>query len=279
MPHVRRQRGFTLAEMAIVFLLVALLLGGVVMTTAALNSARENEETQRTLERAREAIIGFALRADRLPCPAGPGLTGTEAFIAAGTAVPNTNLGCSFPNGFVPALSLGVGPTDPQGYLTDAWGNRIRYAVTTWSQTAVDIQWCPPNTGPTAPAVNPTPDYRKCPAFTTAGAMKGLGLTTLPTTFPGGLLRVCDVDTCGGQVFTTPAVIFSPGKNFPREFAAAAAGGLDEEANVHLASAVDTTFVAHEPRPAGAPGGEFDDLVIWVSPNLLYGRLIAAGAI
>jgi len=275
------QGGFTLAEMAIVFLLVALLVGGVVMTTAALNSARENEETQRTLERAREAIIGFALRAERLPCPAKAGATGVESFISAGVLPPPPppppptpfDIRCSNPfDGFVPALDIGIGPTDPQGYLLDAWGNRVRYAVTTWNNpTAAQVfANCPPNTA--------TPDFTNCPGFTTAGGMKGRGLATLPATFPQ-LLRVCDVATCAGQVFPTPAVIFSPGKNFRSQFAAGAAVGTDEEANVHLASAVDATFVAHEPRPAGAPGVEFDDLVIWVSPNLLYSRLIAAGAI
>jgi hypothetical protein len=43
--------------------------------------------------------------------------------------------------------------------------------------------------------------------------------------------------------------------------------------------APDFEFVAHEPRPSDAVSGEFDDLVGWISLNILYNRLIAAGAI
>src|SRR5207344_2797288 len=124
-------------------------LGGVLLTTSAIYFTREVDETQKTLERARDAIMGFALRAERLPCPAAPGTTGVESFVSPGAlpapvAAPAFNINCSSPlNGFVPALSLGIGPTDPQGYLLDAWGNRIRYAVTTWASGAVDITQCP----------------------------------------------------------------------------------------------------------------------------------------
>ncbi len=37
----------------------------------------------------------------------------------------------------------------------------------------------------------------------------------------------------------------------------------------------DRVFVSHTPTPPGL--NEFDDLVIWISPNILYNRLIAAG--
>lgn len=276
--HTYRQRGFTLAEIAIAFVIVALLIGGAVLTFSAQNDARQVADTQRILEQARDAILGFAIRADRFPCPAPGGATGVETFTAPGAAPPNTDHTCntSVPGagvavGFVPALTLGIGPTDPQGYLVDAWGNRVRYAVSTWSQAALDITQCPPNQTP--------PDFTRCPAFTTSGAMKGLGFAALPAT-PPGLIRICDASGCGGLQFSAPAVLYSTGRNLLTLTSATI--GLDEDANIHIggpAGPVDATFVAHEPRPAGAPGGAFDDLVIWVSPNILYNRLIAAGAI
>jgi type II secretory pathway pseudopilin PulG len=267
-------------ELAVVMAIVALLLGGLLVTLAAQNATREITNTQRTLEQARDAIIGFMLRAERLPCPAAGGATGVEAFVNAGPTTP-IDLSCAVPlNGFVPALTLGIGPTDAQGYLVDAWGNRIRYSVSQWPTGSPNptAGSCPPL--PPAPApVNPGPlNYTQCPAFTTAGAMKGVGLNTLPNTFPG-LLRVCDVAACTGQAFTTPAVLVSPGKNFAAQVLAGTAGAGDEEANAHFTPPADGTFVAHEPRPAGAPGGQFDDLVLWISPNILYNRLISAGAI
>jgi type II secretory pathway pseudopilin PulG len=262
-----RQRGFTLAEVAIVFLIVALLIGGTVLTFSAQNDARQIADTQRTLEQARDAILGFAIRAERLPCPAAGGAaTGVEAFVSA------TDLSCLVPiNGFVPALTLGIGPTDGQGYLIDSWGNRIRYSVSQWvSNPPANVANCPPippNLGPL--------DYTKCPAFTTAGSMKGLGVAAIPAN-AATMLRVCNAAACGVPpppnaqlTFFAPAVLYSTGKN-------AAGVGTDEQENANL----DTIFVSRTPTPfEAAPLAGFDDLVIWLSPNILYHRLIAAGAL
>jgi len=57
MPRVRsRQHGFTLAELAIVTVIIALLIGGTVLTFSAQNDAREIADTQRTLDQARDAV-------------------------------------------------------------------------------------------------------------------------------------------------------------------------------------------------------------------------------
>jgi prepilin-type N-terminal cleavage/methylation domain-containing protein len=269
-PGRAAARGFSLVELAIVLLILGILGTSAILMFNAQVEAKQNADTQRTLDQAREAVIGFALKFDRLPCPAAGAATGVEAFVSA------TDLSCSVPlNGFVPAVTLGIGPTDPQGYLIDAWGNRIRYSVSQWptgspNATSASCPPIPPNAGPL--------NLTQCPAFTTAGAMKARGLSTLPATFPA-LLRVCDAVACGGLQFLSPAVLVSTGKNFRAEFVAGVAGGADEETNVHFVTVADGTFVAHEPRAPGGAGGEFDDLVIWLSPNILYNRLIAAGAI
>ena len=81
-PHPLRRsvRGFTLAELAIAFLVISLLLGGMLMTLSAQNQTRQIAETQRTMENARDALLGFAVRFGRLPCPAmDGGLGGEEA--------------------------------------------------------------------------------------------------------------------------------------------------------------------------------------------------------
>ncbi len=39
-------------------------------------------------------------------------------------------------------------------------------------------------------------------------------------------------------------------------------------------------FFSRTPAPAGtnpSQGGEFDDLVVWISPNILFNRMVAAG--
>jgi len=76
-----------------------------------------------------------------------------------------------------------------------------------------------------------------------------------------------------------PAVIISHGKNgygaaseTGIASASAARGNPDEQAN----AGADTDFVARQPAGPGTPGGEFDDLVVWVSPNILFNRMVAA---
>jgi len=277
MPRARsRQHGFTLAELAIVTVIIALLIGGTVLTFSAQNDAREIADTQRTLDQAREAILGFALRNGRLPCPAPPGVNGVESFCTNGGAgacgapilVPPgpapAHGRCSSPNGFVPAATLGIGPieTNPAspnvGLLLDSWLQPIRYSVTQ--------------------VFSPTPPPNTIMLFTAAGEMKSNVLTSPPIA-PD--LIVCTssagaapaTPACGAGVLSvqTPAVVHSTGKN-----AVAAGVGADEVENGNG----DRIFVARTPTPFNpAPGAGFDDLVIWVSPNILYNRLISAGAL
>jgi len=276
MPRVRsRQHGFTLAELAIVTVIIALLIGGTVLTFSAQNDAREIADTQRTLEQAREAIIGFAVRNGRLPCPAPPGVNGVESFCtgddsgACGLPIlvppsPAPAHGrCSNPNNaFVPAAALGIGPieTNPaspnSGLLLDSWLQPIRYVVTQVNAPA-----------PPSPA--------NTELFTGAGEVRNHLLTAPPvvpdllvcTTSVGAVPGVPPVlPVCGaGPGFRTPAVLYSTGKS------AVAAPG-DELENVNF----DRILVSRPPSPAPAL---FDDLVIWVSPNILYNRLISAGAL
>src|ERR1039458_4450983 len=119
----RNSSGFTLAEIAIVLVIVGLLMGGLLQTLSTQLDQRKRNDTQQTLDLARDALIGYAIANGRLPCPAAPNTTGTE--------VPAGGL-CTYPyNGFYPGTTVGIAPVDAQGYLLDAWNNRIRYAVTT----------------------------------------------------------------------------------------------------------------------------------------------------
>jgi hypothetical protein len=49
--------------------------------------------------------------------------------------------------------------------------------------------------------------------------------------------------------------------------------GADEAANLDG----DQVFVSHVRSAAGAPNGEFDDIVTWLSVNVLLNRLVSAG--
>ncbi len=108
----RRDKGFTLVELAIVLVIVALLTSGLLLGVSAQRNAAENIDAQRQLENIREALTGFALSRGRLPCPALPNLANNDA---------NAGLeNCAQPHGVLPWVTLGLPETDP-------WGQRFTY--------------------------------------------------------------------------------------------------------------------------------------------------------
>lgn len=251
------QIGFTLVEMAIVLVIVGILFGGMVVGAASQIENRKVAETRQTLANVREALLGFAAANGRLPCPA--------AANATGVSVPDGGGACTNAlSGFVPGMTLGVSPADGQGYVLDAWGQRVRYAVTTASANAFTT-----NEGLKAVWANiPAGDLMVCATAT--------GLTNAGTAnaqCPAGVRQVQDA----------VAVIYSTGRNgdVRTDVAAAdAAGqGADERHNPNRNSAVaaDRAFISHEPTASGSAAGEFDDELIWISPSILFSRMIAAG--
>lgn len=248
--------GFTLIEMAIVLVIVGFIVGGLLKPLSAQLEQRSAMETKVNLDNAKEALMGYAVAHGRLPCPATVASNGMEAFAAGGDA---TNGNCAaFYNGFLPAATLGITPVDGGGFAIDGWGgdaaNRIRYAV---SNTTVGT------------VTN---------ALTSNNGMKNAGLTSLGNadflyvcaSAPTGANCTGATNLAGSAVF----VVYSVGKN-----AATGGHGPDEVVNPNPQDAStgnDPVFVSHEPRPSTAAGGEFDDMVVWVSSSMLLSKMIAA---
>ncbi len=262
------QRGFTLVEMAVVLAIVGFLLVMGMYTLSAQSEQRAREDTQRVLEQAREALLGYAVANGRLPCPASSTSSGLESDSPAGSgACTNAD------DGFLPAVTIGFQPVDGDGFALDAWNNRIRYAVARNLQVA------------TCAGTSATPH------FTNKSNLKQNGMSCLPSTSE---LIVCkssqvtpppSAGSCQGggtnsvtNQGTVVAVIFSTGKNYalaPTAALATAANRLDEADNLDG----DTVFISHTPTPPGATGGEFDDMMVWISVGQFYGRLATAGVL
>ncbi len=111
--------GFTLVELAIVLVIVALLSGGLLLGISAQRNVAENAGAQRQLENIREALLGFAMANGRLPCPADPALTSADATVGTEDR-PNVSSPCDRIYGVVPWVTLGLPEFDP-------WGRRFTY--------------------------------------------------------------------------------------------------------------------------------------------------------
>ena len=269
----RNPRGFTLVEMAVALAILGLLLGGAIMTLSAQVDQRNHEETQRRLEAAKDALLGFAIANRRLPCPArytsaASHSAGLESFCSAATGTcvgtettaAQTHGNCSnFYDGYVPAVAVGLSPTDAAGFGVDAWGNRLRYAI------ARDVTAC---------TATPPANTR---IWTSQANLKTYGISCRPND-----LDVCNTATGSGTACASAAVrvvstqtaaliVYSMGKNA----AVSATYGADETENTDG----DAVFVTRTPSPSGSPAGAYDDQVLVMPVGLLYSRLISAGVL
>lgn len=263
-------RGFTLTELAIVVMVLALLLGGLTLTLSTQTQLRRVEDTQRVLETAKEALAGFAMTHGRFPCPADP----TIATGAANAGVEQLTAGappqpCVTQFGALPWVTLGIAETD-------AWGHRLSYRVSsafgdTDNTTVGPVSATPPDCPAMPPANVSNPSFMLC----------SQGDITAQTRNPTNRsLRTLAA--------TLPAVIISHGPNGfrayqPNGLQLGAPPGVDEAANANSGS---TSFIVREVNPGAAncddgditrPLCEFDDLVAWVGLPILMNRMVASG--
>jgi len=232
-------RGFSLIEVAIAVFVITLLLGGILVPLATQVELRKISETHKALDEIRDALLGFALANGYLPCP--------DKTTAAGAGTQNdgqedVSAGtCVAPEGNLPWVTLGAG-------ISDVWGNRFRFRVYgTFAQRA-----------PSTP----------------------FNISTLGNPNP---LQVCTTGACTISLTNSsdgpPAVILSHGKNgfgarnATTNAANPAPAGADELENTDG----DTTFVSRAQSATGSGAGEFDDVVTWLSRNVLLNRMVAAG--
>ena len=145
---MRKARGFTLVEIAIVLVIVGMIVALFATITATLLSSQRRQTTVAHLNAVDAALVQFVVQNQRLPCPAdgqvasGAAAAGIEGTRNAGGCVLQTR-------GVVPWVALGMGEQD----ATDGWGKRITYRA--WDALTLDggmnMTLCDPaGTGPVA---------------------------------------------------------------------------------------------------------------------------------
>jgi len=237
LPAVPRRltfsRGFSLVEMAVVLVIVALFIAGMMLPLSAQQDIRARQETEKALANIRDTLFGFAVTTGRLPCPADP-------TIVSGSAGAGTE-NCALTQGVIPWATLGL----PE---TDAWGRRFTYRVTDSFKDAIAANTLTPPATCTPSSPPTQASFALCSEGDIAVTDGG---TAIASNVPAAIVS----HGTNGQGGYLPNGTQLPG----------AAGNELENADIN------TTFVSRTPDPA------FDDVVVWLSPNLLYNRMISAG--
>ncbi len=161
---------------------------------------------------------------------------------SVGAEAPVNGVNCTSPHGFVPAVTLGLqGATDQNNLLMDPWGNPYRYSVFGNN-------------------------------YASAASVDGIFASGAVNTG----LCVAGAVSCGAPILTStaPAVVFSMGA----DYALSSSALQNENANGVVTGyrmPGDNNFVVADYAEEGA--NAFDDVLIWISPNTLFSRMIAAG--
>lgn len=240
--RARKFDGFSLIELSVVLVIVTLLLGSLLVPLGAQVEQRQYTETERQLEQIKEALIGFALSNGYLPCPAKTAADGTEDRISGGTTCTLVS-GSPKRVGFLPWVTLGVRPAD-------SWGNLYRYSVSANFTNSASTS-----------------------LFTLTSARDILIKTR----------NASGTETNLSNTNEIPVVVLSHGKNgfgatsdlgIARATPATWTNTLDEFDNAN-----DSTSFWSRTRSdnTGATGGQFDDIVVWIPPSILFSRMVAAG--
>lgn len=241
------QQGFTLIELAVVVAIVGLLLGGLLIPLATQVDAQRVEATENDLAEIKDALYGYMVSANplagpvvnRLPCP---------------DCMESTDGDC----GSLPAAAIGDGREDfstvtvtscatYEGNVPwvtlgvsqfDSWNRNYRYAVSTDFADGLADGVC---------------------GNTTAS----IGLCT-----QGDLVVR---DSAGGTVVAQnmAAVVLSLGDDTERTLCSEAA---DPSASQNENTDCDTDFVSS--TRIDDPGNQFDDVTVWISPNVIKAKLI-----
>lgn len=244
-------KGFTLAEMAVVVLLIGIAMTmGLKMITATLQNTAITE-TKSKQERIKMALIGYLRTNGRLPCPDGDATPdGNEA------ATCNANAAQGY--GVVPWITLGLSRDD----VLDGWRNYFTYRVANRRPAAVVKDW----------------------TTTTNTTSFDIGQLTAPS----AALTIQELNAAGAALVATTtqavAVILSHGRNGlgaetvkGNNVTNPPAANAGERTNNTAGTAI---FVKRPITDSStAFNGPFDDILTFMSPQDLLQPLINEGTL
>jgi len=241
-----RNHGFTLAEMAVVVLLIGIAMTmGLKMITATLQNTAVSE-TKARQEKIKTALISYLRTNGRLPCPdrdATP--DGNENATCNGNAAQGY--------GVIPWVTLGLSRSD----VLDGWGNYFTYRVANRRPAAVARDW------------------------TTTAAATSFDIDQL--TNPANALTIQELNAAGTALVNTTTqavmVVLSHGKN---GLGAETVKGSNvtnppaTNAGERTNNMANTAIFVKRPSTdsAAAFNGPFDDLVDYMTPQDLLQPLI-----
>lgn len=237
--NLKNINGFTLVEMAMVLVIFSLLMGGILVPLQKQKDINAYLETQERIATIKEAILGYAVVNGKLPCPANPRLR-TGIDVSAGV-IDNTLC-----NG------AGVAPwVDLELPETDAWGRRFSYRISSNFGDDISARTFQP---PSTCNANPTSSSF---ALCSEGDIVVHGENQLAISKKLPVLIVSH----GANGY---GAYLSNGTQFQRVRASA----LELE-NVDDANRIFNALNINQEV--------FDDIVDWISPNILFNRMVAAG--
>jgi prepilin-type N-terminal cleavage/methylation domain-containing protein len=241
----KRQSGFSLMEMAVVLMILGTLMGGVLVAVSQTTENNRRSAAMAQLHQIEDALYGYVQTFERLPCPA----TNTSF----GRQAPDTLTGnCTTTHGFIPAATLNLfGPINADGLLLDPWQNPVRYSIA-------------------------SRDYNGNGNFDFANAVDLTALFTTPTLVTAGIanmLSICDSANCAGTVISNlvPALVYNMGADWATFTSADEVENAEGTLGIY-AIATDNQFVSTDYAE-----DLFDDQLIWLSPYVLFNRMISAG--
>ena len=255
-PLMRKERGFTIVEVAIAVMIMAIILGYSVAMFPVQQELKQYRHAETEMDEIIEQLVAFAQVNGRLPCPD----TSTDAVAPVNSIDGEEDRAglndCEAYFGFLPARTLGInGKYNAAGTLIDPWGSGYGYAV-----SAVDA--------------GPNGDFD----LVTANGIRDEGI---PNVLPD--LFICDdnnnavandVDcttVSGAEVLGTngevAAVIISLGKDF---VIPATSNTQAENLDDFHDGSNDKVYIFTGRRD------DYDDIVKWLPTNLLISRMIAA---